>query len=36
MLSLHCHKLMGKIEEHKGKKYLIVYDIMLNKALDKI
>ena len=27
---------MGKIEEHEGKKYLMVNDYMLNKVLDKI
>ena len=36
MLSLHYDKLMGKIEEHEGKKYLIVDNYMLDKALDKI
>ena len=34
-LSLYCHELMGKIEEHKGK-YLIVDDYTLDKVLDKI
>ena len=27
---------MGKIEEHKGKKYLMVYNYMLGKLLDQI
>ena len=27
---------MGKIEEHEGKKYLMVNDYMLKKVLDKI
>ena len=27
---------MGKIEEHKGKRYLMVNDYMLDKVLDKI
>ena len=36
MLTLHYHELMGKIEEHEGKKYLMVDDYMLNKVLDKI
>ena len=35
MLSLHYHELMGKIEEHEGKK-LMVDDYMMNKALDKV
>ena len=32
MLSLHYHELMGKIEEHEKKKYLMVDDYMLNKV----
>ena len=36
MLSLHYHELVGKIKEHKGKKYLMVNDHMLDKVLDKI
>ena len=36
MLSLHHHQLMGKIEEHEGKKYFIVDDYMIDKILDKI
>ena len=36
MLSLYFDKLMGKIEEHERKKYLLVDDYMLNKVLDKI
>ena len=27
---------MGKIDEHEGKKYLIIDDHMINEALDKI
>ena len=36
LLSLRYHELMGKIEEHKGKKYLTVDDYLINKVLDKI
>ena len=36
MLSLYYHELMGKSEEHKGKKYLMAEDYMPNKVLDKI
>ena len=37
VLSLLYHELMGKIEEHEGKKYLIIDDdCMLDKVLDKI
>ena len=36
MLSLHYHELIGKIGEHEGTKYLMVYDYVLSKALDKI
>ena len=36
MLSLHYHGLIGKIKEYEGKKYLMVDDYMLDKALDKI
>ena len=36
MFGLHYYELMGKIEEHDGKKYLIVIDYMLGKVLDKI
>ena len=36
MLSLHYHKLMGKIEEREEKKYFMVNDYMLDKVLDKI
>ena len=36
MLSLHYHELMGKIEEHERKKYLMVNDYMLDKVLNKI
>ena len=31
MLSLHYHKLMGKIEEHQRNIYLTVDDFILNK-----
>ena len=36
ILSLYYHKLIGKNEEHEGKKYLMVDDYILNKVLDKI
>ena len=36
MLGWHYHELMGKIEEHEGKKYLMVNDYMLDKVFDKI
>ena len=36
MLSLHYHELIGKIGEHEGTKYLMVYDYVLSKVLDKI
>ena len=36
MFGLHYYELMEKIEEHDGKKYLIVIDYMLGKVLDKI
>ena len=36
MLSIHYHKLIGKIKKHEGKKYLMVDNYTLNKALDKI
>ena len=29
MLSLHYHELVGKIEEHKEKKSLMVHDYIL-------
>ena len=32
----HYPELMRKIKKHEGKKYLIVDDYMLDKALDKI
>ena len=35
MLSLYYHELVGKIEEHKGKMYLMVDDYMPNKVLYK-
>ena len=36
MLSLHYHELMGKIQKHEGKTYLMVDDYMLGRVLDKI
>ena len=36
MLSLCCHELMGNIQEHGGKKYLMVNDYVLDKVLDRI
>ena len=36
MFSLHYHELMGNIEKHEEKKYLIIDDYMLGKILDKI
>ena len=33
MLNLYYHELMGKIEEHERKKYLMVDDYMLDKVL---
>ena len=36
ILSLHYHELMENIEEHEGKKYLIVDGYMLNKELDNV
>ena len=33
MLNLHYHELMGKIEEHEGKKYLMANEYMLDKIL---
>ena len=36
MLSIHYHELIGKIKKHEGKKYLMVDNYTLNKALDKI
>ena len=36
MLSLNFYKLMGKIEEHEGKNYLMIDDYMVDKVLDKI
>ena len=35
-LRLHYHELMGKIKKHKGKKYLMLDDYMLNKKLNRI
>ena len=36
MLSLHYHEFIGKTEEHEGKKYLMVDNLMLDKVFDKI
>ena len=36
ILSLYYHELLGKIEEHEGKNYLMVDDYMLDKVSDKI
>ena len=36
MSGLHFHELIRKIEEHEGRKYLMVDDFMLNKVLCKI
>ena len=36
MLSMHYRDLMGKIEEHEGKKYLMVDNNVVDKALDGI
>ena len=36
MLSLYYHELLGKIEEHEGKMYLMIDDYMLDKRLSKI
>ena len=36
MLNPHYHELVGKIEEHKGKKYLVVDDYMPSKILHRI
>ena len=36
ILILHYDQLIGKIEQHEGKKYLMIDDYMLDKVLDKI
>ena len=36
MLSLYFYKVMERIEEHEGKKYLMVDEYILNKVFDKI
>ena len=36
MLSLYYHELIREIEEHKGKKILMVDDYMSDKVLRKI
>ena len=36
MLGLYYHELIGKIEEHEGKMYLMIDDYMLDKRLSKI
>ena len=33
---MYYDELIGKIEEHEGKKFLVVDDYMLGKVLDKI
>ena len=35
ILKLCCHELLGKLEEHEGKKYFITDD-MFDKVLDKM
>ena len=34
MLSLYYHEIMGKIEELKQKKYLMVDDYMVNEVIE--
>ena len=36
LLSLNFHELVGKIEEHKGKKYLMADGYMLNEAWTRL
>ena len=36
IIRLHYDELIGKIEEHEWKKYLMVPDYMLDKELGKI
>ena len=36
LLSLYSHELLGKIEEHEEKSFLIVDNYMLEKLLEKI
>ena len=36
VLNLHYHELIGKTEEHEGKKYLTYRDHLLDKILDMI
>ena len=36
MLSLYYHESMWNIEEHEGKKYLMVDDYMLDKVINSI
>ena len=36
MFILHCQELIGKIEEHEGKKCLMVDDYMLDKVSGNI
>ena len=36
MLSVHYHELIGKVEEHEGKKYLMVNNYKRDKLLGKI
>ena len=36
LLNQYYHELPGQIEEHEGKKYLMINYYMLDKVLDKI
>ena len=36
MLNLYCRKLMRKVKEHEGKKYLMADEYVLDKVLDNI
>ena len=36
MLNLYCRKLMRKVKEHEGKKYLMAHEYVLDKVLDNI
>ena len=36
MLNLYYHELMGKVKEHKGKKYLMLDDYVLDKVLERL
>ena len=35
-VSQYYHEWKGKVKEHVGKKYLIINDYMIDKALDNI